>query len=75
MACSADNVQSTSLDLYESKVFDVDSLDSWAYSPGKDMDVFLRPLIDKLNDLWVNGLETHDAAYENGVFRMQVALL
>ena len=30
MACSADNVQSTSLDLYESRVFDVESLDSWA---------------------------------------------
>ena len=44
-------------------------------SPGKDMDVFLPPLIDELNDLWINGLETHDAAFENSVFRMRAALL
>ena len=44
-------------------------------SPDKDMDFFLRPLIDELNELWVHGLKTRDAAYENGVFRMHVALL
>ena len=44
-------------------------------SPGKDMDVFLRPPIDELNELWVYGLETCDAAYENGVFRMCDTLL
>ena len=46
-----------------------------SHSPGKDMDVFLRPLIDELNELWVHGLETRDATYENGVFRMRAALL
>ena len=45
------------------------------HSPGKDMDVFLCSLIDELNELWVHGLETHDAAHENDVFRMRVALL
>ena len=30
VACSADNIQSTSLALYETRVLDVDSLDSWA---------------------------------------------
>ncbi|KAL5564918.1 hypothetical protein UlMin_028082 [Ulmus minor] len=44
-------------------------------SPGKDMDVFLRPLIDELKELWVHGLDTRDAASENGVFRMRAALL
>ncbi|KAL5569773.1 hypothetical protein UlMin_026348 [Ulmus minor] len=44
-------------------------------SPGKDMDVFLRPLIDELKELWVHGLDTRDTAYENGVFRMRAALL
>ncbi|KAL5574336.1 hypothetical protein UlMin_023933 [Ulmus minor] len=39
------------------------------------MDVFLRPLIDELKELWVNGLDTRDAASENGVFRMRAALL
>ena len=27
-------------------------------APGKDMDVFLRLLIDELQDLWVLGVET-----------------
>ncbi|KAL5581544.1 hypothetical protein UlMin_013986 [Ulmus minor] len=45
------------------------------HSPGKDMDVFLRPLIDELNKLWVHGLDTRDATYENGVFRMRAVLL
>ncbi|KAL5565184.1 hypothetical protein UlMin_028348 [Ulmus minor] len=44
-------------------------------SPGKDMDIFLRPLIDELKELWVHGLDTRDAAYDNGVFRMRAALL
>ncbi|KAL5563440.1 hypothetical protein UlMin_033187 [Ulmus minor] len=44
-------------------------------SPDKDMDVFLRPLIDELKELWVHGLDTRDAAYENGVFQMRAALL
>ena len=44
-------------------------------SLGKDMDVFLLPLIDELKNLWVNGLETRDAAYENGVFRMRATFL
>ncbi|KAM6572621.1 hypothetical protein CsatA_016701 [Cannabis sativa] len=29
-------------------------------SPGREIDVFLRPLIDELKDLWSNGVETHD---------------
>ncbi|KAL5569490.1 hypothetical protein UlMin_026065 [Ulmus minor] len=45
------------------------------HSPGKDMVIFLRPLIDELKELWVHGLDTRDAAYENGVFRMRAALL
>ncbi|KAL5554060.1 hypothetical protein UlMin_041461 [Ulmus minor] len=44
-------------------------------SPGKDMDVFLRPLIDELKELWVHGLDTRDAASENSVFRMRAVLL
>ncbi|XP_059650294.1 uncharacterized protein LOC132296065 [Cornus florida] len=30
-------------------------------SPGKDIDVYLRPLIDKLKELWVDGVSTFDA--------------
>ncbi|XP_030482309.2 uncharacterized protein LOC115699180 [Cannabis sativa] len=29
-------------------------------SPGREIDVFLRPLIDELKDLWSNGVETRD---------------
>ena len=38
------------------------------------MDIVLRPLIHELNDLWVNGFETRDAASEYNVFRMHVVL-
>lgn len=44
-------------------------------SLGKDMDVFLWTLIDELNKLWVDGIDTHDAASDNRVFKMWVALL
>ncbi|XP_062079202.1 uncharacterized protein LOC133783534 [Humulus lupulus] len=30
-------------------------------SPGKDMDIFLRPLVDELKELWVNGVDTRDS--------------
>ena len=43
-------------------------------TPGKDMNVFLRPLINELKDLWVLGLETRDTV-DNSVFTMCAALL
>ncbi|MBV8802557.1 MAG: DUF4218 domain-containing protein [Gammaproteobacteria bacterium] len=30
-------------------------------APGKDIDVYLQPLIDELRDLWHNGVRTYDA--------------
>lgn len=30
--------------------------------PGNDIDVYLRPLIDELNDLWENGVNTYDVS-------------
>ena len=30
--------------------------------PGNDIDVFLRPLIDELNELWEKGAKTYDAS-------------
>ncbi|KAL5574589.1 hypothetical protein UlMin_016288 [Ulmus minor] len=44
-------------------------------SPGKDMDVFLRPLIEELNELWENGIDTRDAINDRKVFKMRAALL
>ena len=39
------------------------------------MDIFLRPLIDELKELWVNGLDIRDAATDNRVFKMRATLL
>ena len=41
-------------------------------SPRKDMDVFLRPVIDELKDLWEQGIQKHDAM-DNSVFNMRAA--
>ncbi|KAK9074167.1 hypothetical protein SSX86_006764 [Deinandra increscens subsp. villosa] len=43
-------------------------------SPGKDMDVFLKPLVDELQQLWHSGVRTKDAA-TNTFFTMKAALL
>ncbi|KAM6580121.1 hypothetical protein CsatA_003895 [Cannabis sativa] len=43
-------------------------------SPGKDMDVFLRPLVDELKELWVDGVDTRDCR-TNTVFKLRAALL
>ncbi|KAL5543986.1 hypothetical protein UlMin_007770 [Ulmus minor] len=44
-------------------------------SPGKDMDVFLRPLIEELKELWENGIDTCDAGNDRKVFKMRASLL
>ncbi|KAL5562930.1 hypothetical protein UlMin_032677 [Ulmus minor] len=44
-------------------------------SPEKDMDVFLRPLIEELKELWENGIDTRDAGNDKKVFKMRAALL
>ncbi|KAI0519847.1 hypothetical protein KFK09_007308 [Dendrobium nobile] len=43
-------------------------------APGKEIDVYLKPLIEELNDLWVNGIKTYDSVSKN-TFQMHVALL
>ncbi|GAA0151224.1 hypothetical protein LIER_37251 [Lithospermum erythrorhizon] len=42
-------------------------------SPGRDLDLFLRPLVDELNDLWSVGVNTWDSYTEN--FQLRVALM
>lgn len=42
--------------------------------PEIDIDVYMRPLVDELNDLWTNGALTYDAS-TNETFRMHAALL
>ena len=41
---------------------------------GKDMDVYLRPLIDELKDLWDKGVMTYDVSKKQS-FRMHAAVL
>ncbi|KAL4359106.1 hypothetical protein AHAS_Ahas08G0044200 [Arachis hypogaea] len=43
-------------------------------SPGKDIDVYLQPLIEDLKLLWEIGVETYDAS-KNETFQMRAALL
>ncbi|XP_072058194.1 uncharacterized protein [Arachis hypogaea] len=43
-------------------------------SPGKRLDVYLRPLIDELKVLWDNGVTTYDA-WQKKNFNMKAALL
>ncbi|XP_068331576.1 uncharacterized protein [Pyrus communis] len=43
-------------------------------SPGKKIDVYMRPLIDELNELWEVGIPTYDV-YSNQSFTMKAAVL
>ena len=43
-------------------------------SPGKCLDVYMRPLVDELKSLWVNGLATYDR-HEEDCFRMRAAVI
>ena len=43
-------------------------------APGKNIDVYMQPLIDDLKELWANGVLTYDAASRKS-FQMHVAML
>ncbi|XP_060672399.1 uncharacterized protein LOC125422155 [Ziziphus jujuba] len=43
-------------------------------TPGKDIDVYLRPMIDELKDLWTNGVTTYDISKKER-FTMHAAVL
>ncbi|XP_042950337.1 uncharacterized protein LOC122282453 [Carya illinoinensis] len=43
-------------------------------SPGNDIDIFLRPLVDELKSLWEVGIETYDA-FSSDVFQLHASLL
>ncbi|KAL6221354.1 hypothetical protein ACLB2K_009105 [Fragaria x ananassa] len=44
------------------------------YSPGKCLDVYMRPLIDELQELWENGLLTFDR-HDQTSFMMKTAVI
>ncbi|XP_075112672.1 uncharacterized protein LOC142182321 [Nicotiana tabacum] len=43
-------------------------------APGNNIDVFLQPLIEELNELWDVGVETYDASIKE-IFKMRAALM
>ncbi|KAB1212871.1 hypothetical protein CJ030_MR5G010171 [Morella rubra] len=43
-------------------------------APGNNIDVYLRPLIDELKELWDSGVDTYDA-HMSQIFRLHAALL
>ncbi|XP_041011471.1 uncharacterized protein LOC121255261 [Juglans microcarpa x Juglans regia] len=43
-------------------------------APGNDIDVYLRPLVDELKELWEEGIQTYDA-YTGQIFRLHATLL
>ncbi|KAL2541929.1 Transposon protein [Abeliophyllum distichum] len=45
-------------------------------APGKDIDIFLRSLVDELKELWADEIDTRDTGINNrSVFKLRVALL
>ena len=42
--------------------------------PGNDIDVYFQPLIQELQQLWYDGVETYDAS-TNKMFQMHAALM
>ncbi|CAN1750149.1 hypothetical protein LINPERHAP1_LOCUS3952 [Linum perenne] len=43
-------------------------------APGKDIDVYMQPLIDELNELWLDGIQTYDV-HTKQTFQLHAALL
>lgn len=43
-------------------------------APGKELDVYLRPLVDELKELWENGVQTYDNMSES-TFNMRAAVM
>lgn len=43
-------------------------------APGKDMDIYLQPLVDELKELWIDGVQTYDASSCN-TFQMHAAVM
>ena len=43
-------------------------------APGRDIDVYLRPLIDELKKLWIDGVVTYDVSTEQ-TFKMHAVVM
>ena len=43
-------------------------------SAGKEIDIYLQPLIDEFNGLWMDGIQMYDS-FSASFFQLRVALL
>ena len=75
MAGDIDNLQSSSMVVYKTRVPNVNSVDSWTPLSQERYGRVLWQLIDKLNDLWVTSIDICDASSDNMVFKMRATLL
>ena len=44
------------------------------HQPGNEIDIYLKPFVDELKELWEEGVETYDA-YSKEYFQMRATLL
>ncbi|KAL2492096.1 Uncharacterized protein Adt_27724 [Abeliophyllum distichum] len=44
------------------------------HAPGRDIDIYLRPLVDELKELWEVGIDTFDA-YSGKIFSLRAAIM
>lgn len=49
----------TTMEMYERPIHVYDNVNSWPKSPRNNIDDYLQPLIDELNELWV-GISAYD---------------
>ena len=60
--------------MYERALLHVDVVNFAPSSPGKDIDIFLFPLVDKLKELWSKGVVVRDSMTAKN-FKLRAALL
>jgi hypothetical protein len=62
------------MEVCEGYTYDVVVTYPWAYSTRSEIDVYLRPLVDDLHELWNEGVITYDALTQQ-TFKLHAALL
>ncbi|XP_062116199.1 uncharacterized protein LOC133830278 [Humulus lupulus] len=62
------------MEMHETRILNDGIIDSGTRAPGKDIDVYLQPLINELKELWENGVRTFDII-DKEYFTMRAAIL
>ena len=61
MASCIDSIQPPSMDVHEARLLHSAIDNSWKKSSGNDIDVYLKPLVHELTELWTEGMQVYDA--------------